>query len=75
MNKNSNKIIKVLINGEIILCNMQFFSLINLQNYIFPSSNSMVVEHNLKIQEGKNSRVIKITNLDKVEFISIVGGG
>jgi len=50
-------------------------TLFNLINYMGYKQNLIVVEYNNKIVIKKTWKNIKIGNKDKIEIITIVGGG
>ena len=65
---------KFLINGQNYCTkyNLNLFDLITYFNY---NSYLLVVEHNNYIQYKKNWKDIFIQNGDKIEIVTIVGGG
>ena len=68
------KIKKFLLNGQnyCTKCNLNLFDLITYFNY---NSSLLVIEHNYYIQDKKNWKKIFIKNEDKIEIVTIVGGG
>lgn len=71
----NSQLCKFILNGELFLLNLNSISVQNLKAYLLLQQNSIVVEHNLKIQLEENSKISFIKDSDKLEFISIIGGG
>ena len=71
----NSQLCKFLLNGELFLVNLNSISVQNLKSYLLLQQNSIVVEHNLRIQLEDNSKTTLIKDFDKLEFISIIGGG
>ena len=69
-----NQIKKFILNGQTYYTeqNINLFDLINYFNY---NSYLLVLEHNNLIQHKKNWKNIFVKNQDKIEIVTIVGGG
>lgn len=65
---------KFLFNGQ-NYCTEFHLNLFDLISYFNYNSYLLVVEHNCYIQNKKNWKKIFIKNGDKVEIVTIVGGG
>ena len=65
---------KFFLNGQsyYIKQDISLFDLINYFNY---NNHLLVLEHNNLIQDKKNWRNIFIKDQDKIEIVTIVGGG
>jgi sulfur carrier protein ThiS len=71
----NSQLCKFILNGELFLLNLNSISVQNLKAYLLLQQNSIVIEHNLRIQLEENSKTTLIKDSDKLEFISIIGGG
>jgi thiamine biosynthesis protein ThiS len=63
-----------LLNGQRYYTN-QPINLLNLVNYFNYNNSLLVVEYNNLICNKKNLRKIYINDKDKIEIVTIVGGG
>jgi thiamine biosynthesis protein ThiS len=63
-----------LLNGQRYYTN-QPINLLNLVNYFNYNNSLLVVEYNNLICNKKNLRKIYIQDKDKIEIVTIVGGG
>ena len=63
-----------LLNGQKYYTN-QPINLLNLVNYFNYNNSLLVVEYNNLICDKKNLKKIYIKDKDKIEIITIVGGG
>jgi thiamine biosynthesis protein ThiS len=63
-----------LLNGQKYYTN-QHINLLNLVNYFNYNNSLSVVEYNNLICNKKNLRKIYIQDKDKIEIVTIVGGG
>jgi thiamine biosynthesis protein ThiS len=63
-----------LLNGQKYYTN-QPINLLNLVNYFNYNNSLLVVEYNNLICNKKNFRKIYIQDKDKIEIVTIVGGG
>jgi thiamine biosynthesis protein ThiS len=63
-----------LLNGQKYYTN-QPINLLNLVNYFNYNNSLLVVEYNNLICNKKNLRKIYIQDKDKIEIVTIVGGG
>lgn len=70
-----SNLFKFIINGQLFLLNLSTLSFKNLQKYLSVQENSIIIEHNFKIQAENNSDSVLINDLDKIEFITLIGGG
>jgi hypothetical protein len=66
---------KILLNGCLYLVNINKFTTDQLKRYLYRTKTNIVIEHNLTLQSSKATKTVSINSLDKLEFISIVGGG
>lgn len=64
-----------ILNGELYLLNLSSVSLKNLHTYFLVPQTSTIVEHNLKILVDDKCNSVQINHFDKIEFITLVGGG
>lgn len=62
-------------NGEKYSCSNLKFTMLDLINYFNYNSTLLVVEYNNNIVVKKNWNKIIISNGDKIEILTIVGGG
>ena len=65
---------KFLVNGQ-QYCTNQRISLLDLVNYFNYNDSLLVLEYNHLICNRKNWKKILIKNKDKIEIVTIVGGG
>ena len=66
----------ILLHGEVYkLQTYQLFNLKNLLFYFCYNQNLVVLEYNAKIFPSKNWSIKKLKDSDKIETITIVGGG
>ena len=63
-----------LLNGQKYYTN-QHINLLNLVNYFNYNNSLLVVEYNNLICNKKNLKKIYIQDKDKIEIVTIVGGG
>lgn len=66
----------IFLNGE--LYNLYTYKLLNLKellSYFSYKQNLVILEYNGKISSTKDWPLTKLTSLDKLETITIVGGG
>jgi thiamine biosynthesis protein ThiS len=66
--------IKFLINGQVYITNFNI-SLFDLLNFLLPKGSEVIVEYNHEIVFHENYKKIIIKDYDKLELITIVGGG
>ena len=64
----------LLINDEVYITNYKI-SIIDIISYFSAFNFSYATEYNLKIISEKEQEEKKIKNLDKIELVTIVGGG
>ena len=69
-----SKIINFFLNGEKYYSNNRI-TLLELINYFNYNTSLLVLEYNNSICNKKNWNQIYLTNNDKIEIITIVGGG
>jgi thiamine biosynthesis protein ThiS len=69
-----SQINEFLLNGQRYYTN-QHINLLNLVNYFNYNNSLSVVEYNNLICNKKNLRKIYIQEKDKIEIVTIVGGG
>ena len=69
-----SQINKFLLNGQ-QYCIRQSISLFDLINYFNYNNSLLVLEYNNSICNQKNWKKIFIKNNDKIEIVTIVGGG
>ena len=62
------------LNGE-LYCTKQNINLFDLINYFNYNNSLLVVEYNRLVYNKKKWGEICITNKDKIEIVTIVGGG
>jgi len=68
--------IKFFFNGELYnLQTYKIFTLGDLIKFFNYKENLVVIEYNGKIAHPKLWRTVRLKNFDKVELITIVGGG
>jgi sulfur carrier protein ThiS len=72
---NTTKLLKILLNGELYLINFDSISAFHLKKYLLSMDIKIITEYNYKIIDEKQSDKLQIHSYDKLEFISIVGGG
>jgi thiamine biosynthesis protein ThiS len=66
----------IFLNGELYnLYTYKLFNLKELLSYFSYKQNLVIVEYNGKISSTKYWTLTKLTSLDKLETITIVGGG
>ena len=56
-------------------CSEDSFTLLELLNYFDYDVDIFILEYNKQIRKKQNWQQIKIENRDKIELITIVGGG
>lgn len=66
--------IKFLINGQVYITNFNI-SLFDLLNFLLPKGSEVIVEYNHEIVFYENYKKTIIRDYDKLELITIVGGG
>lgn len=66
--------IKILLNGQVYITNLNI-SIFDLLNFLMPRGSEVIVEYNHKIVFSENYKKIIIKDYDKIELITIVGGG
>lgn len=64
----------ILINGEVYAINYPIY-LINLFEFIGNKKPGLINEYNQIIIQPELSKKIILNNLDRIEFVTIVGGG
>lgn len=74
LNLQSNKKISFFLNGKKYHVNKKI-SIRNIINYFNYNSSIFIIEHNNLICNKKNWSKRMIKNNDKIEIVSIVGGG
>lgn len=72
---NTSKLLKIFINGEVYIINFSSLSVYNFKDYLFSNQVKTITEYNHTIIQDKEDSYVSIKSYDKVEFISIVGGG
>ena len=73
--KRMSKIKTFWFNGEKYISSGSKFTILDLINYFNYNPNILVVEYNKLIVIKKNWEKIIISNNDKIEILTIVGGG
>nr|QUE29004.1 ThiS [Madagascaria erythrocladioides] len=66
--------ITIQVNGESFNC-ISPISISNLIEYLDFNSNTVIVEHNLKVVSKDKLPYIELNDKDKLEIVTIVGGG
>ena len=66
--------IKILLNGQVYITNFNI-SIFDLLNFLMPRGSEVIVEYNHKIVSSENYKKIILKDYDKIELITIVGGG
>ena len=69
-----NDLITLTVNGEAFSCTSPIF-LNQLLEYLDFNVKTIIVEHNSKIIDKKILNSIKLKSQDKIEIVTIVGGG
>lgn len=64
----------ILINGEVYVINYPIH-LVNLFEFIGDKKPGLITEYNQIIVKPELSKKIILNNLDRIEFVTIVGGG
>jgi thiamine biosynthesis protein ThiS len=64
----------ILINGEVYVINYPIH-LVNLFEFIGDKKPGLITEYNQIIVKPEVSKKIILNNLDRIEFVTIVGGG
>nr|ARO91282.1 thiamine biosynthesis protein [Rhodochaete parvula] len=72
--KTESKKISVEINGESFNC-VSPISLYSLLEYLDFNISTVIIEHNATIISHENLYFVELKNNDKVEVVTIVGGG
>jgi thiamine biosynthesis protein ThiS len=70
-NQNGNWI---LINGEVYIINYKV-TLFDLFQFLQKTKPGLITEHNQKILSQDGSKKTILNHLDRIEFVTIVGGG
>ncbi len=70
-----NNKLKILINGQVYITNLNYLSIDTLKEYILANKIKVITEYNHTIISEKRCKQSFIFSFDKIEFISIVGGG
>lgn len=66
----------ILFNGQVYrIKTYKLFNIKNLLGFFYFNPNLIVLEYNGKVSNLKNWSLIKLKDKDKVETITIVGGG
>lgn len=66
----------ILFNGQVYhIKTYKLFNIKNLLSFFYFNPNLIVLEYNGKVSNLKNWPLIKLKDKDKVETITIVGGG
>ena len=68
------KMIKFFLNGQCYLTEKEI-NLLDLINYFNYNQSLLVLEHNNLICDKKNWKQIFLKNQDRIEIVTIVGGG
>nr|YP_010478984.1 Thiamine biosynthesis protein [Lietzensia polymorpha]UVI61289.1 Thiamine biosynthesis protein [Lietzensia polymorpha] len=71
---NSPSGIWILINGQVYIINYKV-SLDDLFQFLQKIKPGLITEHNQKILSQEASKKIFLSHLDRIEFVTIVGGG
>nr|YP_009551068.1 Thiamine biosynthesis protein [Pseudellipsoidion edaphicum]QAA12002.1 Thiamine biosynthesis protein [Pseudellipsoidion edaphicum] len=68
--------VKILVNGQVYVTNFNI-SLYDFLDFLLPESEGceFIVEYNHEIVFYENYKKINLTDYDKIELITIVGGG
>ena len=69
-----DKGIWILINGQTYIVNRNA-SIIDILKFLISKETDVIIEYNHKILFRENYKTTKIKEFDKLEFITIVGGG
>jgi len=64
----------ILINGEVYVINYPIH-LVNLFDFIGDKKPGLITEYNQIIAKPELTKKIILNNLDRIEFVTIVGGG
>lgn len=64
----------ILINGEVYVINYPIH-LVNLFEFIGDKKPGLITEYNQIIARPELTKKIILNNLDRIEFVTIVGGG
>lgn len=64
----------ILINGEVYVINYKV-ALYDLFQFLQKTTPGLITEHNQKILSKEASKKTILNNFDRIEFVTIVGGG
>nr|YP_009550382.1 Thiamine biosynthesis protein [Characiopsis acuta]QAA11312.1 Thiamine biosynthesis protein [Characiopsis acuta] len=64
----------ILINGEVYITNYKV-TLLDLFQFLQKTKPGLITEHNQKIVSKEASKKTIVNHLDRIEFVTIVGGG
>lgn len=64
----------ILINGEVYVINYRV-QLFDLFQFLQKTTPGLITEHNQKILSKEASKKTILNNFDRIEFVTIVGGG
>jgi thiamine biosynthesis protein ThiS len=64
----------ILINGEVYVINHKV-PLFDLFEFLQKTTPGLITEHNQKILSKEASKKTILNNFDRIEFVTIVGGG